>query len=175
MYAQHFYHHLTKKYIAVFGMLFDNIYIIRYDSDGNEVKRERVPVSFSPRMKEIARFQEDLDLEKRNAALSKFPRIGYELEAIEYAPQRKTASPRKIRVTGPNGDEFMYAATPYLLSFALSVWCKGLDEAYQIVEQILPFFTPEYNVTIRPLDGSDLELNIPVVLTSIVPSDTYEG
>lgn len=183
LYSKHFYHRLTESYIAVFGSLFDDISIVKYRSDGTEQKRDRVVLEHSPKEKFIQKLRQDYTLgattadgERRADAIT-LPVMSFELESFEYDTQRKTAAMRKIKFedSGPEKG-FTYSPVPYRLNFVLSVYTKTLTEMYQIIEQIIPFFTPDYTVTIHPFQSApDIAIDLPFSITSVVPSDSYEG
>jgi hypothetical protein len=170
-----FYNNLIRKYILTLGSLIDNLQVSRKDSQGVEQSRERVPVTYAQKEKYFYKLKRDLDLEDRGPAI-KLPRISYELIAMDYAPQRKMMSGRSICLEDDAGGKpKTYAPVPYNLTFQVMIYSKSLDEMHQIIEQIIPYFAPEFTVCINPIDGVNVEQVIPVTLNSIVPSDTYEG
>lgn len=170
-----FYNKLLRRYITAFGSLFNNIQVSRVDSQGNEVNRERVPLTFSPKEKYVYKLKQDLDHDQRGAAI-KLPRLSFELVSLDYASQRKVAAMRKICLITDRGNQYMFAPTPYTLTFTLSIYTKSLDEMYQVVEQIVPFFGPDYSIAIKPIpEAENIREILPISLQSVTPSDTYEG
>lgn len=175
LYNKYFYNGLTRKYITAFGSLFENIQVVRADSAGAEVNRERVPLTFAPKEKYIYKLKKDLDLDNRGPSI-KLPRMSFEMDSMDYAPERKSMSMQKICIDAGQGKQYTYAPVPYNLSYTLSIYTKSLDEMHQIIEQIIPFFTPEYAVKIRPITGAtDFKDVLRFTLNSVTPSDSYEG
>lgn len=174
---RHFFHDLLRKYTIAFGTLFDNIQVVKYTDTGIEDSRERVICNHGPKEKYVSRTEQDPDLQKM-AAL-KTPRMAYELVDVRYDPNRKTSALNVLRNgDGANVDgtvKASYYPTPYELVFELYIVTKNKIEGNQIVEQIMPFFAPDWNIKINPVTGLCVFLNVPVTLNDISWVDTYEG
>jgi len=171
MFGDHFYHETIKRSVSVFGTLFNNISIKR--SDGTLMK---VPLAYGPRAKWIARLQQ-VDLSTTRTALS-LPRMGFELTSIEYDSTRKLTKRtqlKKTKASNPNNMQYQYSPAPYNLGFDLSVLVKNTDDGLQIIEQIMPYFTPDYTVTINTVPDMGDKRDIPITLTGVTQTDDYEG
>lgn len=179
MFGDHFYHQRIRKAVAVFGSLFNNINIVRIDSQGNQLSAQKVPLSYAPKRDFLARIDamENGETTERQIAL-KLPRLSFEILAMTYEATRqmpKTNSCIKYPADfGSTGDK-IYSPVPYNISFQLSAYAKSQDDALQIVEQILPYFTPHYTVSVKPLDDYDISEDTPITLTGITFADDYEG
>ena len=171
MFGDHFYHETIKRSVSVFGTLFNNISVKR--SDGTLMK---VPLAYGPRQKWIARLQQ-VDLSTTRTALS-LPRMGFELTSIEYDSARKLTKRTQLKkalASNPNNMQYQYSPAPYNLGFDLSVLVKNTDDGLQIIEQIMPYFTPDYTVTINTVPDMGDKRDIPITLTGLTQTDEYEG
>ena len=176
MLGQQFYHETTRKIVVAFGTLFNNINLIRKDNDGKVTQSMKVPLAYGPRQKFLVRLREDPDLTKQVAIT--LPRIGFEINGLTYDPTRKLNRVQKFKKT-KTGDsnqlETQFMPVPYNLGFQLYILSKNSDDALQIVEQILPFFQPDYTLTINDMPEMSSKRDVPVVLNSISYEDDYEG
>ena len=160
----------------MFGNIFNEIQVDRFDSSGNKIQTLNVPLEYSPKQKSIQRVTADPTLNRDIAAT--LPRLGFEMTSLTYAGARKLNSSTKIVRgvnTGGNDFGFVYTPVPYDMSFSLHVLVKNAEDGTQIIEQILPFFTPDYTVTIRALPELNINLDIPIELNSVTTDDSYEG
>ena len=175
MFGHEFYHEHLRRYIIVFGTMFNNIVVSRKTSAGVVDKRIKVPISYSPRDKLLARIETDPNFRKPDAV--SLPRMGFEMTSMSYAGERKLTTIKKFTAAGTNGNNrtIMYAPVPYDINFQLSIMVKNAEDGTQILEQILPFFTPEWTNTVQLIDDMDIKLDIPLVLLSVSSDDTYEG
>ena len=168
-----FYHKLIRSYTVAFANIFNSIYVVRFDQQGNEIEREKVPMAYGPKNKYLYRNEQNPDLNEKFAI--KLPRISFELVEMKYDGSRKTASTQKLRsnnvVAGTKS--YQYNAVPYEFLFDVNVMAKNTDEALQIVEQILPFFTPDYTMTINVIPELGHKLDIPVTMESVTLSDNW--
>ncbi len=172
MFGNHFYHSTIKRAVSVFGTLFNNITIER--SDGKVIP---VPLAYGPRSRWIARLQSTLDPTAKAIAIT-LPRMGFELTAIEYDSTRKLTKKTQFKTvdsTNPQKMKYQYAPVPYNFGFTLSILVKNTDDGLQIVEQILPYFQPDYTVTINTVPSMGDKRDVPIILTSVTQEDTYEG
>lgn len=175
MFYADFYNASIRKYVTVFGGLFNDIYITRELSDGTDAQTFKVPVSYGPREKFLARVESDPDLYRGYSAL--LPRIAFEISKYSYATDRKLSSTQTYAggSTTVNGYKRVFVPVPYDIHFRLSVMVKQAEDAAKIVEQILPFFTPEYTVTLYMLDEfPDFKIDVPIVLNTVNVEDTYD-
>ena len=175
MFGNHFYNETTRRYVAVFGTLFNDIIIRRYDNDGTLKQSQKVPVNYAPMQKLLARLEADPDL--RSPAIT-LPRMSFEITGMTFNPERKIGGLQKYvkgNVTTDNTLSSQYTPAPYDLNFQLNIMTKYNEDGTKILEQILPYFQPEYTPTVKILDDMDLYLDIPIVLNSVTQEDIYEG
>ena len=177
MLGDYFYHESLRKIIIAFGTIFNNIHIHRKDSNGNVVQSLKVPLAYSPKEKFIARLDQQPDLvEDRRVAVT-LPRMGFEIKNLSYDSARKLNRVQRFKtVKGSETKQLdtQYMPVPYNLDIELYVMAKQSDDALQIVEQILPYFQPDYTITVADLGGGT-KRDVPVVLNSITYEDNYEG
>ena len=166
MFGGHFYHGTIRRFVSVFGTLFNDIRVIR--TGGSSL---RVPLAYGPKDKFLARIDEQTDLEAPKVAI-KLPRMSFEILNIVYDTQSKLNRNNRIQ----SGESMMYTYAPYNISISLSVMAKNQDDALQILEQIVPYFQPEYTVTIKESFSADLiKTDVPITLSSIDMTEDYEG
>jgi hypothetical protein len=175
-----FYHGITKKITASFGTLFNNIYIER--GQGNTYKKIKVPLTYSPKERMMERLNIELDDPKAYAAQLSLPRMSFMMTNFEYDTERKKNSivKRKIEKELTNGDvtiNYHHAEVPYKLGYSVYVYSRAMDDGLKIVEQILPFFTPEFTLTIKPGVLGDVyeKIDVPITLLSVEPDQQFEG
>lgn len=172
----HFYHGTLEKVSKAFGSLFNRIFVVKYDASGNEIERNLVPINYANRHAYIARLEMQPDLEDQIYVEAKFPRMAYEIVGINYDPSRKLNTIHKS-VSGANDDgtrNVNYQSVAYNIEFSLTIIAKHMVDANQILEQILPYFTPAYTLKINSIPAMGYEENIPIELNSIAPSDNYQ-
>jgi hypothetical protein len=178
MFAQTFYHGHLRKYVVLFGTLFNDIYINRVDrDDGAQLNTLKVPITYAPKDKLLARVDGDPELNRPVAQI--LPRMSFELNSLSYAPTRKLSTVKKGYVKqdafSPERLKYIYNPVPYDLNFSLYIAVKNTEDGTRILEQILPYFTPEWTTTIKLIPELDVILDIPTVLTSVSSQDTYDG
>ena len=166
----YFYNEILRRTIISFGTLFNNITI---EQDNSVLK---VPLAYGPTQKFLARIEQSPDLNKPTAIT--LPRMSFEFTGLTYDSTRKVTTTQQFSVKDPNdGTEVKKAfmPVPYNMQFELSVMTKLNDDALQIVEQILPYFQPAYNLTVELVESIKEKRDIPVVLENITMEDDYEG
>lgn len=177
MFGHRYDHRTLRRYIAVFGTLFNDVYVVRTNADGDTIGAERVPLTYGPKEKFLARVEQDPDLDRPVSV--KLPTMSFELVGIRYNPERKLSTFAEIASpVETNGDvaNVVYAPVPYSLSFELSIVAKTYTDGAQIVEQILPFFTPDWTVTVRLLDDPEVNIDVPVIFDGdATPLDSWDG
>ena len=178
MLGTHFYHEIIRKTIVGFGTLFNNIELRRTDKSGNIIQTIKVPLAYGPREKFLARLDAEPQLDGRAEAQIQLPRISFEMNGITYDPSRKL-SPVNICVTPKSGDTKavykQYSPVPYNLDFELNIISKNNDDSVQILEQILPYFQPVFNISVKLVDTTNEVKDIPIVLSNVSMQDDYEG
>jgi hypothetical protein len=177
MIGQYFYNESTRNVVVAFGTLFNNIQLSKKDGNGNVIQSMKVPLAYGPKQKWLSRLTEDPNLAKKVAVT--LPRIGFEISGISYDSSRKQNKIMKVKkvVNGTDNDTLKsgFMPVPYNINFELFVMAKNSDDALQIVEQILPYFQPEYTVTLREVPELEIIRDVPIVLNSISYEDDYEG
>lgn len=175
MRTQYFYHKLIRKYVILFGNMFNDILIVRKDNDtGIEVERFKVPIMYSPKEKYITRLESDPDLQ-RDFGIS-LPRMSFEMTSISYDPSRKQNSLlRTGKNNGAGGVSTQYMGVPYDIGFELNIYTRNIDDGNHIVEQILPFFNPDHTPTINPVSEIGVLKDTPIILNSVTNNIQYEG
>jgi len=179
MLGQYFYNESLRKTIIAFGSLFNDIYITRKNSAGTDVQSLKVPLAYGPKQKFMVRLDADPNLDQKVALT--LPRIGFEIAGFDYDPSRKLNRIIKRKKVANTEDKKLkqmstqHSPVPYNLNFEMFVMTKNSDDGIQIVEQILPFFQPEYTVTIKEVPEMDVVRDVPIVLNSIGYEDTYTG
>ena len=172
-----FYHGIIRKTIVSFGSLFSDIYIDRKQGDsvtGTTLQRLQIPLAYAPKEKWIVRLDSDPNLE--NHTYVSLPRMSFEITGYTYDAVRKTNRMQKITCgDGSNSMSYMYSPVPYNIDISLYILTKTQEDAMQIVEQILPTFTPEYTLSINAIPEMNVKQDIPVILNSISVQDDYDG
>ena len=172
----HYYHQLTRKAVVLFGRLFDDISIIRKnDQTGKEVSRFLVPIIYSPKEKMVTRIFSDPDLTRQLQAI--LPRMSFEITGITYDASRKQNNLLKAAkpITGGTTASSAYMGAPYDLNFQLNVYARNIDDGTHIVEQILPFFNPDFTVSATMVPDLGFAKDIPVILNNVTNNIEYEG
>ena len=172
----HFKHLLLRRYLLSFGSLFDNITLTRENTTGAEVYRQVVPLEYGPKERWLTRLTQDPDLQRGVGQI--VPRLSYEMSGLSYDSGRKLNSLEKLTYVGtsPSDRARLYVGTPYTLGVRLSILTKLQQDGMQIVEQILPYFTPDYTIAVEPLnDYPELVDVVPITLQSVSQTDNYEG
>jgi hypothetical protein len=176
---QTFYHQHVKKAIIAFGMIFNNINVERRDKDGNLSQSIRVPLSYSTKQKFLARIAAIPDELARGEVAITLPRMGFEIDQFVFDPSRKVSPIQRNRAVG-EGDNVntvrsTFVSTPYNMGVSLYVFAKNQEDALQIVEQIFPYFNPDFNVTVNELPELGIKRDIKITLDGISYEDQYEG
>ena len=177
MLGQTFYHQTIRKYVALFGTLFNDINIEKKDSGGNVLSRQKVPIAYGPKQKFLTRINQDASLDRQVAI--QLPRLGFEMTGMAYDPVRKLNTmgslTHKETINGNRNVKKMFNPSPYIFDFSLYAFVENAEDGTQILEQILPFFTPEFNVTVNIITDMGLSIDIPIIIQSATSEDSYEG
>lgn len=174
---QVFYHGLIRKSIIAFGRLFSDIYIDRKQGDsvtGPTIQRIQVPLAYAPKEKWLVRIEQDPNLE--NNTYVSLPRMSFEIIGYNYDPTRKLNRMQQIKCgDATNSMTTLYTPVPYNIDLSLYVLTKTQEDGLQIIEQILPTFTPEYTLVVNAVPEMNLKHEVPVILNSVSVSDEYDG
>lgn len=170
----HYYHRIIRKLVVAFGSLFNNMRLVRYDSSTmTEIERINVPLMYASKEKFYMRIQNSPDL--LNPVNLVLPRMAFEMNGISYDPLRKISNFTEIFAEGlPLGLKKVRMA-PYNFDFNLYCFVRNTEDGAQIVEQILPYFTPDYTVTLDFVGIDDMKMDVPIVFNSITYDDSHEG
>ncbi len=167
---EYFYNEIFRKTIISFGTLFNNLTI---KQEGSVVK---VPLAYGPTQKFLARLEQAPNL-NQSVAMS-LPRMSFEFTGLNYDPSRKVTTTQQFTVKNPEDNtdiKKQYMPVPYNMQFELAIMCKLNDDALQIVEQILPYFQPQYNLTVQLVESIKEKRDIPIILENVTMQDDYEG
>lgn len=175
MFGQPFYHNTLRKIVASFGAIFANIYIVKRGENSTELERLKVPLAYGPAERYLVRTLEDPEL-NRNFAI-KLPRMSFQISSIEYDSQRKLNTIKKnaVPIDGVPSDVIrQYQGVPYKIGIELNVISKYINDANQIIEQILPWFTPAFTITINSIPEMEYKDDVAIVLNSVALQDNYD-
>jgi hypothetical protein len=173
---EYYYHEILRRTIISFGTLFNGIEIKHDDSDGDVSSVIKVPLAYGPTQKFLARLQQSPDLNK--ATQVSLPRMSFEFVGLQYDGSRKVTTTQTFKsetVGVATAIRKTYMPVPYNMSFELSVFTKLNDDMLQIVEQILPYFQPAYNLSVDLVSTIGEKRDIPVIIENITMEDDYEG
>ncbi len=175
MFNDHFYHATVRKAVAVFGTLFNNIEVIRKDGSGGLINQIKVPLAYGPKEKYLARS----DQSGSEAVAIKMPRMSFEIVGLDQDLTQQLAKRNVVKETFPGDDPTRVKTirhnTAYNINMSLSILAKTQDDGLQILEQIIPYFNPEYTVSIRPVEGFEMSQDVPIILQSVSLAHEYEG
>jgi hypothetical protein len=177
MFGNPFYFSLLRKYVILVGTLFNNIRITRIDKDGNTTALIKVPVTYAPKDKMLARVIQDASV-TRQTAVTPLPVISFEMGQMKYDSSRKLPTINRIAVKDPTNKskfKYQYNPVPYNIDFKVYVYAKNAEDGTKIIEQILPFFTPDWTTTVNLIPEMEITTDIPVVLNNISYTDNYSG
>jgi hypothetical protein len=174
LYATPFYHKVFKRAIIAFGSLFSNIIIERQGSNGEVAQTIKVPIAQSPKEKWLVRVESDPSLDQHT--YTTLPRLAFEITGITYDSARKTNKLNRVVCAGTDSNmKYALSPVPYNLDISLYVLTKTQEDAFQIVEQILPFFMPEFTLGVKSLDQLNVVSDIPIILNTVSQQDDYDG
>jgi len=173
MLGTYYYHEIIRKTIVSFGTLFNAISIRHDDKSGNTYSELKVPLAYGPSQKFLARLEQQADLNKPVAIT--LPRMSFEMNSVAYDSSRKTGVTQTFKASDGNNVKKVFMPVPYNIGFELNILAKLNDDALQIIEQILPYFQPSFNLTVDLIKSIGEKRDIPIVLDSINFQDDYEG
>lgn len=175
MLGNYFYNKCIHKTVVAFGTLFNNINIEHKDENGGALSSFKVPLTYGPIQKFLSRVDQSKDGNRRIATT--LPRMSFEMTTLDYSPQRKSSSIQTFKSSSVvDGKEVknIYMPVPYDIGFELNIVSKIQDDCLQIIEQILPYFQPSFNVSVNLIPDIREIKDIPVILNRINFRDTYE-
>ena len=173
MLGTYFYNEIIRKTVIAFGTLFNEVHVRHQDATGKDISDIKVPISYGPKQKFLARIQQQPDLNK--AVQITLPRMSFEVNNIQYDPSRKSGISQTFKAQEGSKLKKVFMPVPYNLGFELNILTKLQDDSMQILEQILPFFQPGFTLTIDLVKSIGEKRDVPMVLDSITFTDDYEG
>tara|TARA_B100000902_G_scaffold357518_1_gene372050 strand:- start:942 stop:1988 length:1047 start_codon:yes stop_codon:yes gene_type:complete len=173
MLGNYFYHEIIRKTIIGFGTLFNGISIKHKDEQGQVISDQKVALAYGPAQKFLARIDQQANLNK--AVQITLPRMSFEMTSLEYDSSRKAGVTQTFKSVSNSQMKKVYMPVPYNIGFQLNIFCKLNDDALQIIEQILPYFQPSFNITINLIDSIGEKRDVPIILNNISMQDDYEG
>ncbi len=173
MLGSHFYHGLIRKYVVLFGSLFNNIYIDRVDANGVTQKTIKVPLQYGPKERYLTRYQQNPDLLREVSMV--FPRMSFEITGVSYDSDRKLSSIGRIPSVTPDGNVLSTQFNPVAYNFdiTLSIISRNTEDAVRIVEQIVPYFTPQWTETLTLIPEMNVNIDVPIIIKNVNTVDTY--
>ena len=170
-----FYNRTIRKIVVAFGTVFNDIYVVRYTKDGLTAKETfKVPLNWGAKEKYLTRLTSDPTLTKSIATT--VPRISFEMTGMSYDSSRKLPTTvRNFSANNATTVNAQYVPVPYNFDFSLSIYVRNTEDGTQILEQILPFFTPDFSVTVDFIPLMDPKYDMPIILNSVSNETTYEG
>jgi len=179
MFGTYFYHEKIRKCVSIFGRMFNNLYVLRKNSSGAVISQVKVPLSYAPKAKYLERIRENPDLDTDTKVAIKLPRMSFEITAFTYDTTRQLAKTSNFNTvgSGPANRQKFFAPVPYTINFQLNIYAKTQDDALQVVEQILPYFNPQYTLTIKPflVEYPTFREDIPIAIQAVSFTDDFDG
>ena len=178
MLGQQFYHETVRNVIVAFGTMFNNINIVRKDNNGTITQSMKVPLAYGPKQKWLTRLDTDPSL--ASAVAITLPRLGFEIGSLTYDATRKlnrVQKFKKVKSSSSNTNKLdtQFMPVPYNMDITLYAMAKNSDDALQIVEQILPFFQPDYTLTLNDMADMGIKRDVPIILNDVGYEDNYQG
>ena len=174
MLGTYYYHEIIRKTIIAFGTIFNDIHVRHQDGNENSISDIRVPLAYGPSQKFLARITQQPELNKPIQIT--MPRMSFEMTTIAYDSTRKTSLVQTFKTCDDGGKvKKVFMPVPYNIGFELNILSKLNDDSLQILEQILPYFQPHFNLTIDLVDSIGEKRDIPIILESVNFQDDYEG
>jgi len=173
MLGTYYYHEIVRKTIIGFGTLFNDIFIKHENIDNSTLDETKVGLAYGPQQKFFAKIREQANLTK--AVAITLPRMSFEMTSIQYDATRKSGITQTFKASDGTNLKKVFMPVPYNIGFELSIFSKLNDDALQIIEQILPFFQPSFNITINLVSSIGEKRDVPIVLDNISFRDEYEG
>jgi hypothetical protein len=178
MLGQQFYHETVRNVIVAFGTMFNNIQIVRKDNSGAIIQSMKVPLAYGPKQKFLTRLDQDSSLSAATAIT--LPRLGFEIGSLTYDTARKinrVQKFKKVKSSSSNANKLdtQFMPVPYNMDITLYAMAKNSDDALQIVEQILPFFQPDYTLTLNDMADMGIKRDVPIILNDVGYEDNYQG
>jgi hypothetical protein len=176
MFNNIYYHGLLRKYVMLVGALFNDIYIRRLDSAGNQTELIKVPLAYSAKDKMLARVLQDPDISRPTAMIT-LPAMSFEMGEMAYDSERKlNTTGRSMAISPSDADQlqYQYNPVPYDINFKVYAYTKNVEDGTKIMEQVLPYFTPDWTTSVKLIPEMDIAMAIPVILKKVHYDDNYD-
>ena len=176
MFGSQFYNQSIRKYVVMFGNMFNDIVVQRLNNSGTVIQSIAVPIAYGPKEKFLVRISQDPNLD-REVALQ-LPRMGFEVVSYTYDSTRRlqqTIKNASVSTSDSTVKNYQFTPVPYNIGVALSIFVQNAYDGAQILEQILPFFGPEWTNTVNLIPSMNIKMDIPTILNDVAVEDTYEG
>jgi len=177
MFNDYFYNEGLRKLTVAFGTIFNNIQVKKADANGTSIQSIRVPLAYGPKEKFLVRLDQQASLDSREFAVV-LPRISFEITGISYDATRKLTRVQKYKTVKTGSNSILntnYTPVPYNINYTLNVFTATAENGLQIVEQILPYFQPDYTITLNVLPNMNMSRDVPIVLNNVNYEDSYTG
>ena len=178
MFGNYFYNESMRRMTIGFGQIFNNIQIKRKNDTGKVIQTIRVPLAYGPKEKFLVRLDQQSSLNNREFAIT-LPRMGFDIAGITYDASRKLTRTQKFKKVKSDTDgkilDYNFSPVPYNISYNLYSFTASAEAGLQVIEQILPYFQPDFTVTVNAIPELDIKRDIPIVLNSVDYEDTYSG
>lgn len=178
MFNKFFYNQGLRKLTVAFGTIFNNIQVKKMSSTGDStIQSIRVPLAYGPKEKFLTRLDQQANLDNREFAVV-LPRMSFEITGIAYDSTRKLARVQKFKTVKTSSSSILnynYTPVPYNISYTLNVFTATAENGLQIIEQILPYFQPDYTVTLNLLPEMGIKRDVPIILNTVTYEDSYTG
>jgi hypothetical protein len=172
-----FYHGTIRKLTIAMGTMLNNIHLQRRDNTDTVVQDFVVPLSYASKQRFLAKLRKEVASQGPGVSIV-LPRISYNLENFQYDSTRKKNSLGKRRTPNPLDADLikkMYNPVPYNFNYVVNIAVKNTEDGLIILEQILPYFNPEFNVTINDIPDLNIKTDVPITLSDVSYDDTFEG
>lgn len=171
--ANTFYNRVIRKLVVGFGNLFNDITMVRYNPDNSESERFIVPIAYAAKEHYVLRLEEDFNLDKK--VQMTLPRLSFEMKGMTYDSSRKQNTNIKNFAQTASGIKSQYNPVPYNFDFDLNLYVRNIEDGTQIIEHILPYFTPDYTIKLNLIPEMGTVKEIPIILNSVTSDTTYIG
>ena len=172
--ANIFYNRIIRKLVVGFGNLFNEITMVRYNTDLTEAERFIVPIAYAAKEHYVLRLEEDYNLDKKVQLT--LPRLSFEMIGLQYDSSRKQNTNIKNYAASTGGTVVsQYNPVPYNFDFNLYLYVRNIEDGTQVIEHILPYFTPDYTIKLNLVPEMGMVKEIPIILNNVTQDVQYEG
>jgi hypothetical protein len=167
------YHRTIRKMVVAFGNLFNEIKLVRYDSNGKELEHFLVPIVYGGKEKYVSRLEGDPNLDKKTQIT--LPIMSFSMDNMKYDAARKLNTNSKTNIAAGTTALSVYNPVPFDFDFTLYAYVRNIEDGAQLMEKILPYFTPDYTIAVNLIPELGLVKQLPIVLRDVSNEVDYEG